>query len=538
MSIELDTVSYALLASIFGATAFLSLRSSHGSDIHPILLNSQADVSRIRHVGESATYRSRMYPNGSPLLSTVDRNIRSLHELFHVGIKKRFSQQPFLGQFNHADYQWASYDKTLGDVEALFRGLSAAVPGLQVKSNDASSFVGIYGHHSSSCHVHGWVTIPIGAKSTSSHIDHVIKTTGLKVLAVDTAHLDQILSLIPGTSVNTLILLNGAASLVADKTVQVLVLDDLVAKGQKLAPAELAVPDANTIASINFSSASPSDPGVVLSHKNYVAAVASQGVTLPQQQRVGVNDRFLCNLPIDNAFGYVLTLFFGCSGASVAFAPEYSQSERVATYLETVAAAQPTVFASTSPLLAVIRDHIEQHYGGSFLFRRGYDKKLANMENGRLVTDSKYDMLVFRDIQRKVFGGKLRWIYLENDQDQVAPFFRAVMNAQVIQVLNQTETCGTTTSSIFYDYQGHGTTVGVPLPCNEVKLMDAADQGYRCDDLPNPRGEVCVRGINVFQGYWQAPELTLDVLDADGWYMTGWLAEILPNGTLNLLGRK
>ncbi|KAI8060478.1 hypothetical protein BC940DRAFT_311886 [Gongronella butleri] len=542
MSIELDSVSYALLASIFGATAFMSLRSSHGSDIHPILLNAQADVSRIRHVGESAIYRSRMYPNGSPLLSTTDRNIRTLHDLYHIGIKNKFAQQACFGQYNGTAYEWKTYDKALQEVEALYRGLAAAVPGLKPKSNDPSSFVGIYGYSSAatttlslSCHIHGLVTVPIGAKATSSHIDHVIKTTGLQVLAVDKAHLDQVLSLIQGTSVQTLILLNGKADVPAD--VQVLILDELIAQGKSLEPVQIT-PDPTTIAGIYFSSVSDSDPGVVLSHKNLVAAVASQGVVLPQQQKLSGKDRLLYNLPVDNAFGYVLAILFCCFGASVAYGTEYSQSERVTAYLDTVAAAQPTVFASGSALLSVVREHIEQHYGSSFLFRRGYDKKLADLQDGRLVVDSKYDMLVFRDIQRKMFGGQLRWIYLENDASQVAPFFRAVLNVQVIQVLNQAETCGTTTASIFYDYQDKGATVGVPLPCDEIKLMDALESGYRCDDVPNPRGELCVRGNNVFQGYWQAPDLTLDVLDADGWFMTGWLAEILPNGTLNLLGRK
>lgn len=58
------------------------------------------------------------------------------------------------------------------------------------------------------CHNNGLVTVPIGAKSSSSHLDHVIKTTGLQVLAVDNAHFDQVVSLIQGTSIRYLILLD------------------------------------------------------------------------------------------------------------------------------------------------------------------------------------------------------------------------------------------------------------------------------------------------------------------------------------------
>lgn len=60
-----------------------------------------------------------------------------------------------------------------------------------------------------------------------------------------------------------------------------------------------------------------------------------------------------------------------------------------------------------------VKDLIETRYGNSFLFRRGLDKKKAYFEEGRLVTDSKYDMLVFRDIRQKLFGGNLRLVLID-----------------------------------------------------------------------------------------------------------------------------
>ena len=85
MSFELDTLSYTLLTSIVGAAALLSVRNSKTPDIHPLLLNTQADVSRLRHPEESAIYRSRMYPMDTPLCSTFDRNIRTLADFYKAG---------------------------------------------------------------------------------------------------------------------------------------------------------------------------------------------------------------------------------------------------------------------------------------------------------------------------------------------------------------------------------------------------------------------------------------------------------------------
>lgn len=105
MSFDLDTLSFVLLGSI-STVALLSIRNAKGPDVHPLLLNSQADASRLRHAGETAIYRSRMHPNGSPLMLTMDRNIRTLHDLFEHGGANSNPNAKFLGNFNGSTYVW------------------------------------------------------------------------------------------------------------------------------------------------------------------------------------------------------------------------------------------------------------------------------------------------------------------------------------------------------------------------------------------------------------------------------------------------
>ena len=75
---------------------------------------------------------------------------------------------------------------------------------------------------------------------------------------------------------------------------------------------------------------------------------------------------------------------------------------------------------------------------------------------------------------------------------------------------------------------------GPPLPCNNIKLEDIPDMDYWTS---KNQGEICVRGSNVFLGYYRDPDMTSAVLDNEGWLHTGDVGEWMENGTLRYKDR-
>jgi long-chain acyl-CoA synthetase len=78
-------------------------------------------------------------------------------------------------------------------------------------------------------------------------------------------------------------------------------------------------------------------------------------------------------------------------------------------------------------------------------------------------------------------------------------------------------------------------SAGLLVPNTEHKIMDS-ETGTR--ELPlGEDGEVVVRGPQIMQGYWQAPEETARVL-RDGWLYTGDIGHLDAEGYLYIVDRK
>jgi long-chain acyl-CoA synthetase len=76
-------------------------------------------------------------------------------------------------------------------------------------------------------------------------------------------------------------------------------------------------------------------------------------------------------------------------------------------------------------------------------------------------------------------------------------------------------------------------SIGLPLPGVEIRLVDEDGEDAEEDDP----GEIWVRGPNVFDGYWNRPEATAEVMEGD-WLKTGDVAYRDEDGYLHVVDRK
>lgn len=117
-------------------------------------------------------------------------------------------------------------------------------------------------------------------------------------------------------------------------------------------------------------------------------------------------------------------------------------------------------------------------------------------------------------------------------QKAVAEKWKKVTGAPLVEAYGLTETSPAVCVNplTIKNYTG---MIGQPLPSTEVCIRD--EQGK--DVALGERGELWVRGPQVMRGYWNRPEETTNVLDADGWLRTGDVAIINEIGSCKIVDR-
>ena len=84
------------------------------------------------------------------------------------------------------------------------------------------------------------------------------------------------------------------------------------------------------------------------------------------------------------------------------------------------------------------------------------------------------------------------------------------------------------------DIEEFSGTIGLPVPSTWLSIRD--DDGNEVP-LGEP-GEICAKGPQVMAGYWNRPEETANVMTADGYFRTGDIGVMTPDGFTKIVDRK
>ena len=116
-----------------------------------------------------------------------------------------------------------------------------------------------------------------------------------------------------------------------------------------------------------------------------------------------------------------------------------------------------------------------------------------------------------------------------------APIMAAMPNALQVGSFGMTEAAGTVCTGAWDEPEElRITRLGRPLPGQEVRIVDPETKQDLAVGL---RGEVLVRGYNLFDGYYRDAEKTAQALDSAGWFHTGDIGSLDKNGTILFHGR-
>ncbi|MBI4500011.1 MAG: long-chain fatty acid--CoA ligase [Gemmatimonadetes bacterium] len=286
--------------------------------------------------------------------------------------------------------------------------------------------------------------------------------------------------------------------------------------------------DPEAVVTLIYTSGTTGDPkGVMLTHRNFCTNVCSA----LEMFSVGPDDSCLSLLPLSHSFermGGHYTMFH--AGTTINYA------ESMDTISADLLAVKPTVTLAVPRLFEKIYARVLDAAvsGGAvkrrlFFWSRRTGERWADLVLARQPVPAGLrfatrvaDRLVFRKLRART-GGRIKFFVSGGAPlaPEIAKFFFAA-RLPILEGYGLTET--TPVVSINTLEAPRIGTVGRPIPGVEVHIAED--------------GEILVRGPNVMAGYYNKPEATAEMVDADGWLHTGDVGEFDADGYLRITDRK
>lgn len=301
-------------------------------------------------------------------------------------------------------------------------------------------------------------------------------------------------------------------------------------------------PTPETVYTISFTSGTTgaNPKGVVLTHKNGVASATFCITRNTQEYKEQI--RHYNFLPLAHIYERMNLNFMMFKGYSVGFPSTPSPL----SLLEDVKALKPHALLLVPRVLTKLEASLKAQTINNTekpilqkLFTRAinYKIKQQSLNDGNEGYHFFYDKLIYL-IRKKI--GMENVVSFATGSAPIAPdtikFLKAILNIGVSQGYGLTESFAGVCATPMYDATPG--SCGSPAITIEMRLREVPEMNYTANDPNGPRGELQIRGPQIFREYYKNPEETAKALSSDGWFSTGDVAEITKhNGRIFIIDR-
>ncbi|HEU4360180.1 MAG TPA: long-chain fatty acid--CoA ligase [Mycobacterium sp.] len=368
----------------------------------------------------------------------------------------------------------------------------------------------------------GAVTVPIYETSSAEQVRWVMQDSGAVLLFAETdAHAGLVGELAGDLpALRRVLTIDGSGPGA---------LDELTRAGAPVEPAELttrveALRAADAATLIYTSGTTGRPKGCQLTHSNLVYEVRGTKAALPTL--LTANQRLLVFLPLAHVLARSLALAAFTNRVTVGFTSDIKNLVPMfAVFKPTVVVSVPRVFEKVYNTAAQNAANDGKGRIFELAAQTAVDWSQAADRGGPglllRVKHAVFDRLVYHKL-RAALGGDCRASVSGGAPlgERLGHFYRGV-GLTIYEGYGLTETTAAITVNPVGDMKVG--TVGKLVPGNSMRLGDD--------------GELLVRGGVVFAGYWHNEQATAEAM-TDGWFRTGDLGEIDPQGFLKITGRK
>jgi len=510
--------------------------------------------------GIGATHRNPLALEGPLLTTSTSRNITTQYAMMKESVSQ-FPDKKAVG-WREVDlktgkagsFQWLSYSQFYQRSKDFGAGLMHLN---LIPKVDSMRMLGMYVQNCPEWNIaetglfmFSGVTVPLYDTLGAEAVEYILKHTGVPTVVCGPKQLENILK--SNTEVKNIIAIgNFTAELMgkaAEKGLKVYTFGAIEAEGQgKDIPHE--IPSAEDPFTFCYTSGTTGDPkGALLSHANLISEVTT---AVMSGSGASPGDRYLSYLPIahvlERTSQAVLFNGGGCVG--------YYQGDTL-KIVEDINELKPTMFVSVPRLLNRMYDKVmgnaQKHPVTRILFSTALLAKKLRMRKMGTARHFFWDRLVFNKVAPKIGLGEC-WLVVSGSAplaSHVLEFLRVVLPARVVEGYGQTETCA---AAALQDKDSMELgDVGGPVVACEIRLESIPDMGYNITDtihgedkannvqgIPcDGRGEICVRGKNIFMNYYKDKLKTDEAVDSEGWCHTGDIGIWLKSGALKIVDRK